>query len=195
MWENLLLASTLDSGHLCFWKQNKTKPYKNVAPDITYSPWGGKKSPWFCFMVKLLTIFSFLTAFLCFCPFSFLWLNVLLGTQGRPRRPKLFCLHEERHTEGGRSLPEESPSTVPRVASSPRFLWHASVLRGTGTMLLWLLLAEVGRTQLFSGWKDFPVKEFSSPRLTANILYYKTFASLFACHRAWTAVSKLVGML
>ena len=67
------------------------KQFKDMTQDIIYSPWGGTKGPWLCFMDKLL---RFCLAFFCFCIFSLLWLKWLFGTQGRPRGLKLFYRQE-----------------------------------------------------------------------------------------------------
>jgi len=58
-----------------------TKQLKDVTQDNISSPWGGTKSAWPCFMVKLL-LFC-LSALLCFYIFSILWLNLLFETWGR----------------------------------------------------------------------------------------------------------------
>ena len=46
------------------------------------------------FYGQMIIIFSCLTVFLCFCAFSLLWLDLLFGTWGRPRRLKFsYKLH------------------------------------------------------------------------------------------------------
>ena len=52
-----------------------------MTQDNLSSPWGGTKSAWPCFMVKLL-LFC-LSALLCFYIFSILWLYLLFGSWGR----------------------------------------------------------------------------------------------------------------
>ena len=96
------------------------KQLKDVAQDIISSSWGGTKGPpWLCFMAKLLFL-SCLTVFLCFCIFSLIWLNLLFGTQGRPRRLKLFYKQEVRDT---RWVGEVCPQEGLRVSHSVSRVW------------------------------------------------------------------------
>ena len=60
---------------------------KYMVQDIIYSPWEGTTVLWLCFMAKLLL---FYLAWLLYSLSALLWLNVLLGIQGRPRRLKLL---------------------------------------------------------------------------------------------------------
>ena len=75
-----------------------------TAQNSIHSPWGGSKDPWLHLMTKLLLLcfallFSFLSAL------SQLWLNVLFGTQGRPRRLKFFYGQEASGGHERMSLP------------------------------------------------------------------------------------------
>ena len=81
------------------------KQLKDMAQGIIYSRWGETKSPWLCFMAKLLLfclawLFSFVSAFFHFYDESFLF-----GTQGRSRRLMLFYKQEAGVHEMGMSLP------------------------------------------------------------------------------------------
>ena len=75
------------------------KQLKDVTQDNISSPWGGTKSAWPCFMVKLL-LFC-LSALLCFYIFSILWLNLLFETWGRLRRIKFSfsCKNKKQRTQ------------------------------------------------------------------------------------------------
>ena len=68
-----------------------------------YPYWGDSKCRWFCLMAKLLYYLSCLTVVLCFCIFSLLQLKLFFGTQGRPRRIKIFYKQESSgwETQGG----------------------------------------------------------------------------------------------
>ena len=66
------------------------KQLKDMTQNIVCSSWGGTKGPWLCFIDKLL----FCLTCLCFCIFSLLWLNLLFGSWGIPRRLKLFYKQE-----------------------------------------------------------------------------------------------------
>ena len=72
----LLVPTSLES--VCWWSALNffhlvhalvsAKQLKDMAQDIIYSPWGGTKGPWLCFMAKLLLfclawLFSFVSAF------------------------------------------------------------------------------------------------------------------------------------
>ena len=60
--------------------------------------------------------FAFLTAFLCFCDFSFLVLNLLFGTRGKPRRLEFFYEKDAGRGHGvgrrGGNLSWERPDRV-----------------------------------------------------------------------------------
>ena len=66
---------------------------KDMAQNISCSPWGGTKGPWLCLMATIV-ILSCLTVFLSLCIFSLLWLNLFFGTQGRPKRLKFSYRRE-----------------------------------------------------------------------------------------------------
>ena len=84
------------------------KELKNMAIYIyiyTYSPWGGAKGSWLYFMATILFCLAWLLSFVHVL-FSLLWLNLLYGTQGKPRRLKLFYKQEvgsTRHLSPGRA--------------------------------------------------------------------------------------------
>ena len=77
---------------------------KDVAQNIIHRPWGGTKGPWLCQVAKLLLFyFAWLFSFFS-CIFSFLWLNLLFGTQERSRRLG-FLKTRDRQWTWGVSLP------------------------------------------------------------------------------------------
>ena len=62
-----------------------------MAHNINHIPWGETKGSGLYFMAKLL---SCLTAFLCFCIFSLLWLNLLFEAERRSQI-LIFFFHEQ----------------------------------------------------------------------------------------------------
>ena len=62
---------------------------------FTVEPSGKLKDPWLCFVL--------LDSFPLFCIFTLFWLNLLFGSQGKPRRLK-FSAHMMKETQEGLSL-------------------------------------------------------------------------------------------
>ena len=71
-----------------------------------------------------LVLFPFVTAVLCLFIFSFLWLNLLLGTQGRSRKRKLFYKQEVRDRKGAAVCPWEGSCWVFILMILFFCVWH-----------------------------------------------------------------------
>ena len=93
--------------------QNDSSTWLSIVPIVL----GGSAGP------KLVLI-PFVTAFLCLFIFFFLWLNLLLGTQGRSRKLKLFYKQEVRDREGVGVCPWEGSCWV-------SFWWYFSFVFDT----------------------------------------------------------------
>ena len=90
----VLVGNIQLSSFTCWGFQYLQNSSDDMAQNIIHSPWGDSKCRWFCLMAKLLYYLSCLTVVLCFCIFSLLQLNLFCGTQGRPRRLKIFYRQE-----------------------------------------------------------------------------------------------------
>ena len=101
----MLLGSIKLTSFTCWGFQCLHNSSKDMAQNIIYSPWGGTKSHWLCLMANLL-LFCFAWLFLSFFIFSLLWLNLLFGTWGRPRRLKFFYRQEVGGGDWGESVRE-----------------------------------------------------------------------------------------
>ena len=190
--------------------QSLQDSWQDMAQNMTYSPWGGTKGPWFRLMTELLLFCPIRTAFplLLHCVISLNKFNIWL---------KFFCKQNASrgHKVAGRATGSCSVSIPPflRCSSIPR--WDRYRTRtgikfldrrvnhnlGRGTWFLISISASIfpnyWRAQGNNHSGHFLLKwDVVLPKLSINILCYENTSSLWLlCHSTWTNIWKLIHIL